>query len=68
VWVLVTGFRTRAGLLEFLGFLQAAGTVPNLQVAQVEKIGLCDIGLGQESHPDGSGPLLGPLPDQASYQ
>jgi hypothetical protein len=65
--IVATGFRTRAGAEEFLTFARAVG-VTDLVVVQAIKRGGGDIGLGQEPHPDGSGPLLGTLPNQEAYQ
>lgn len=65
--LIVTGFRTKQGAEEFLELARAAG-VTGLVTLQARKIGGRDIGLGQEPHPDGSGPLLGPLPNQELYQ
>lgn len=66
-FLLVSGFRTKVGAQEFLELARAAGA-ENLVVVQANKLGGGDIGLGQEAHPDGSGPLLGPLPNQEEYQ
>jgi hypothetical protein len=66
-WLLLTGFRTKRGAEEFLDLARAVG-VGGLVVVQATKLGGGDIGLGQEPHPDGSGPLLGPLDDQEAYQ
>ncbi len=66
-WLLLTGFRTKRGAEEFLDLARAVG-VGGLVVVQATKLGGGDIGLGQEPHPDGSGPLLGPLDDQQAYQ
>lgn len=65
--LVLTGFRTKRGAEEFLELARAAG-LQGLTVLQARKLGGGDIGLGQEPHPDGSGPLLGPLPDQESFQ
>lgn len=65
--LVLTGFRTKRGAEEFLELARAAG-VTGLVTIQARKLGGADIGLGQEPHPDGSGPLLGPLPDQELYQ
>lgn len=60
-WLLVGAFRTVRGAAEFEDLLRA------LQIDVVRRIvttyrGTDAIGLGQEPHPDGSGPLTGPLP------
>jgi hypothetical protein len=65
--LIVTGFRTKQGAEEFLELARAAG-VTGLVTVQARKVGGGDIGLGQEPHPDGSGPLLGPLANQELYQ
>jgi hypothetical protein len=65
--LLTTGFRTKRGAQEFLELARAAGIV-DLVTLQVQKLADGDVGLGQEPAPDGSGPLIGPLEDQQSYQ
>ncbi|HYZ94114.1 MAG TPA: hypothetical protein VFA34_17200 [Actinomycetota bacterium] len=65
--LVLTGFRTKRGAEEFLELARAAG-VTGLVTIQARKTGGGAIGLGQEPHPDGSGPLLGPLADQELYQ
>ncbi len=65
--LIVTGFRTKQGAEEFLELARAAG-VTGLVTVQARKLGGGDIGLGQEPHPDGSGPLLAPLANQELYQ
>lgn len=62
-----TAFRTREGAEAFIAFARAVG-VHDLVAVHVLKLGGGDVGLGQEPHPDGSGPLLGPLSDQERYQ
>lgn len=66
-WLLLTAFRTKKGAEEFLDLARAVG-LGGLVVVQATKLGGGDVGLGQEPHPDGSGPLLGPLDDQPAYQ
>lgn len=66
-WLVVTAFRTKRGAEEFLELARAVD-VTGLVVLQARKLGSGDVGLGQEPHPDGSGPLLGPLPDQELHQ
>ncbi len=63
----LTAFRTKLGAEEFIDFARAAG-VADLAVLRVHKLGGGFVGLGQESHPDGSGPLEEPLADPAPYQ
>ena len=65
--ILVSGFRTKQGAEEFVDLNRAMG-VTELTTVQARKRGGGDIGLGQEPHPDGSGPLLGPLGDQEAFQ
>lgn len=65
--LLLSAFRTKQGAEEFMEFAQALG-VTDLVAVQALKLGGGDIGLGQEPHPDGSGPLLGPLGDQEAFQ
>jgi hypothetical protein len=48
-------------------FARSVG-ITGLVTVQAFKLGGGDVGLGQEPHPDGSGPLDGPLDDQESYQ
>lgn len=71
-WAAVTAFRTLAGATRFLGTVEAMrgpGFAADLLVVHaVRTAGDTGIGLGQEEHPDGSGPLGDELPDQASYQ
>ena len=59
-YVLVTAFRTDAGAHEFLQVARAAGA-PALPSPRLENRGDVYVGLGQEAHPNGSGPLIGPL-------
>jgi len=66
-WLALTAFRTKRGAEEFVELARAVG-VTGLVVVQATKLGGGDVGLGQEPHPDGSGPLLEPLPDQEAYQ
>lgn len=68
-WMALSAFRTRAGAQQFLGWAQSAlpGTVART-VQAVRTAGSTPIGLGQEADPDGSGPLLGPVPQQAQAQ
>lgn len=60
--VLVSAFRTEAGAREFLELARAVGA-PGILVARKLNGGDVYVGLGQEAHPDGTGPLLGPLPE-----
>lgn len=65
--LLATAFRTKRGAEEFLELARAVG-VTGLITVQARKLAGGDVGLGQEPHPDGSGPLTGELPDQAAWQ
>jgi hypothetical protein len=60
-FVLATAFRTEAGAQEFLELADAA-EAPALLTPRLGNTGDVYVGLGQEAHPDGSGPLIGPLP------
>ncbi|MGH2692966.1 MAG: hypothetical protein ACRDHM_10770 [Actinomycetota bacterium] len=60
-YVLVTAFRTQTGANEFLELAEAA-EAPALLTPRLGNKGPEYVGLGQEAHPDGSGPLIGPLP------
>jgi hypothetical protein len=66
-WLVLTGFRTKRGAEEFLDMTYAFGIWP-LETYQVRKFGDNEIGLGQESHPNGLGPLTEPLRDQEAHQ
>jgi hypothetical protein len=59
--VLVTAFRTEQGANEFLELAAAAGAPAQL-TPRLSNSGDVYVGLGQEAHPDGTGPLIGPLP------
>lgn len=60
-YVLVTAFRTGAGAREFLTLAEAAGA-PATLTPRLRNRGDTYVGLGQEAHPNGSGPLIGELP------
>jgi hypothetical protein len=60
-WALVSAFRTLAGAKEFKAFAAYAGATPTIE-GPFESLGGLYAGLGQEPHPDGTGPLLEPLP------
>jgi hypothetical protein len=66
-YLLLTAFRTKAGAEAFLDLARTFG-LKDLVTVTARKLGGGDVGLGQEAHPNGSGPLLAPLPDQTSYQ
>ncbi len=65
--VITTAFRTKRGAEEFLDLARAVG-LTGLITVQAKKLSGGDVGLGQEPHPDGSGPLTGPLPEQEYHQ
>ena len=65
--LIATGFRTKRGAAEFIELARMAG-ITGLVTVQALKIGGGDIGLGQESHPNGAGPLEIPLDDQEAFQ
>jgi hypothetical protein len=60
-YVLVTAFRTGAGAREFLELASAAGAPASL-TPRLRNRGDIYVGLGQEAHPNGTGPLIGELP------
>lgn len=60
-FALVSAFRTEAGAREFLALAAGFGVDAVLLERPVRSLGGLYAGLGQESAPDGSGPLLGPL-------
>jgi hypothetical protein len=65
----VSAFRTRRGAEAFIEALKAVGfDTGTLTVLRVRKLDGPYVGLGQEAAPDGSGPLLRELPDQAERQ
>lgn len=59
---LVSVFRTEAGAQEFAAFAQAHGIAAEILPTRIRSLGGLYAGLGQEAAPDGSGPLLGPIP------
>lgn len=68
-WLAASAFRTRAGADEFVTSMNGTQVGPPAMVVQVRRTGgTADIGLGQEANPDGSGPLVSPLPDQEKLQ
>jgi hypothetical protein len=60
-FVLVSAFRTARGAEEFAALASAAGDAA-VVTPRLENLGFDYVGLGQEAHPDGTGPLIGPLP------
>ena len=59
---LVSAFRTEVGARAFVALAASFGIEAILLDRPVRSLGGFYAGLGQESAPDGSGPLLGPLP------
>lgn len=59
---LASAFRTEAGATAFVELAASFGVDAVLLERRVRSLGGLYAGLGQESAPDGSGPLLGPLP------
>jgi hypothetical protein len=66
-WLVTSGFRAKLGAEQFLRVLQAAGHEDAVAV-RVKKDDEWEVGLGQEPHPDGSGPLLRPLREPERHQ
>jgi hypothetical protein len=62
-FALVSAFRTQEGAEEFLELAATLEIPATLLPERVRSLGGVYAGLGQESHPDGSGPLLGPVPE-----
>jgi len=62
-FALVSAFRTQEGAAEFAEFAATFGYPAEILPARVRSLGGLFTGLGQESSPDGSGPLLGPVPE-----
>jgi hypothetical protein len=60
-WILVSAFRTMRGAKEFSELAAATG-FPDTMRMTTRYHGTTYIGLGQEPHPDGTGPLTRPLP------
>lgn len=59
-FVLVSAFRTDRGAADFMEVARANGAPATLTPRLINR-GYEYVGLGQEQHPDGSGPLIGPL-------
>ncbi len=62
-FALVSAFRTEAGAQEFVDMATAFGHPAQVLPSRVRSLGGVYAGLGQEAAPDGSGPLLGPIPE-----
>lgn len=67
-WIVASAFRTLPGSQEHMTYLRDVAQVPAFAVRVLRERGETDLGLGQEAHPDGSGPLVGPLPNQTMHQ
>lgn len=61
-WALVSAFRTEEGAREFAELAALMGHPATILSNRVQSLGLVFAGLGQEARPDGSGPLLEPVP------
>jgi hypothetical protein len=61
-FALVSVFRTEAGAREFVQMAADFGAPAVVYPQRVRSLGGLYAGLGQEAAPDGSGPLLGPVP------
>lgn len=59
-FVLVSAFRTQRGAADFMEVTRVNGAPATLTPRLINR-GYEYVGLGQEQHPDGSGPLIGPL-------
>lgn len=59
---LVSVFRTQEGANEFAAFARSGGYPAQVLERRVRSLGGLFAGLGQESAPDGSGPLTRPIP------
>jgi hypothetical protein len=62
-FALVSVFRTDAGAQEFAELASSVGYPATILPTRVRSLGGLYAGLGQEANPDGSGPLLGPIPE-----
>lgn len=61
-FALVSVFRTEQGAQEFAALAGSLGHPATILPDRVRSLGGVYVGLGQEAAPDGSGPLLGPIP------
>jgi len=62
-FALVSAFRTELGAQDFAAFATSLGNPATILPVRVRSLGGVYAGLGQEAAPDGSGPLLGPIPE-----
>jgi hypothetical protein len=60
-FALVSVFRTEEGAQEFVDLASSFGHPATILSERVHSFGGAYAGLGQEAHPDGTGPLLGPI-------
>jgi hypothetical protein len=60
-FALVSAFRTDEGAREFAELARSFGHPATIASQRIRSLGGLYTGLGQEAHPDGSGPLLGPI-------
>lgn len=62
-FALVSAFRTPEGAEAFVELARTFGHPAEILGTRVRSLGGVYVGLGQEEDPDGSGPLLGPVPE-----
>lgn len=62
-FALVSAFRTQAGAEAFVELARTFGNPATILPERVRSLGGVYVGLGQEEDPDGSGPLLEPVPE-----
>lgn len=62
-FALVSVFRTEEGAQEFATLAQSFGHPATILPNRIRSLGRLYAGLGQEAHPDGSGPLTHPIPE-----
>jgi hypothetical protein len=62
-FALVSVFRTQEGAEAFVALATSFGHPAVILPNRVRSLGGVYAGLGQEANPDGSGPLLGPVPE-----
>jgi hypothetical protein len=62
-FALVSAFRTRQGAAAFVALANGFGYPAQILGTRVRSLGGIYAGLGQEEDPDGSGPLLHPIPE-----
>ena len=62
-FALVSVFRTEEGAAEFAEMAATFGQPATVLAERVQSLGGLYAGLGQETNLDGTGPLLGPIPE-----